>query len=343
MYVFKASHVEPVQSAGVELVREVPLDPLAPLPLQPLAACALNTPPITMHRLLLRRFAVPVARPAIRLGNVRSYSHFGKSNHPIVTVISLVRHNFFHTFRMHCILACGRLLRDQASHCHTSFHHGFFHRRRVGGRSAMRGDSHDRAGLHVHGILGFIGQSGASVLQFSDFRFLIARAFPVFIGTLFLALAIHAEQRRRALSLDSFGFGKTLQVSHVAFARVAAHDRFHRRVGFQRSRIHADGLAFDEPGLRQLLQHPSENALMGFTVDQPSGTRDRDVIRRPLVQSDRQELPQRERIGETPRDAALAIESLEEPDHHDAEVLARRQGWTSESVVIETGAGSFAV
>src|SRR5580658_2249698 len=50
---------------------------------------------------------------------------------------------------MHWILAFGRLLRDQASHCNTSFHHGFFHRRRVGGRSAMRGDSDDRAGLHV--------------------------------------------------------------------------------------------------------------------------------------------------------------------------------------------------
>jgi hypothetical protein len=33
-----------------------------------------------MHRLLLRLFAVPVARPAIRLGNVRSYFHFGKSS-----------------------------------------------------------------------------------------------------------------------------------------------------------------------------------------------------------------------------------------------------------------------
>src|ERR1022692_4114271 len=60
-----------------------------------------------------------------------------------------------------------------------------------------------------------------------------------------------------------------------------------------------------------------------------------------LVKSDGQELPQRERIGKAPRDAALTIESFEEPDHHHAEILARRQGWTSEFVVIETGAGSF--
>jgi hypothetical protein len=69
VHVLKASHVEPVQSAGVELMREVPLDPLAPLPPQPLASFALNAPPIAMHRLLLRLFAVPVARPAITLVN----------------------------------------------------------------------------------------------------------------------------------------------------------------------------------------------------------------------------------------------------------------------------------
>jgi hypothetical protein len=43
---------------------------------------------------------------------------------------------------------------------------------------------------------------------------------------------------------------------------------------------------------------------MDFTVDQPSGSRDRDVIRRLLGKADGQELAQRERIGETPRDAA---------------------------------------
>src|SRR5437870_2230621 len=33
VHVLKASHEEPIQSAGVELMREVPLDPLSPLPL----------------------------------------------------------------------------------------------------------------------------------------------------------------------------------------------------------------------------------------------------------------------------------------------------------------------
>ena len=73
----------------------------------------------------------------------------------------------------------------------------------------------------------------------------------------------------------------------------------------------------------------------------PSGARYRDVIGSLLVEPDGQELPQRERIGEAPRDAALAVESFKEADHHDAEILARRQGWTSELVVIEIGAVGF--
>src|SRR6266550_5591116 len=61
VHVLKASHIEPVQSAGVELMREVPLDPLAPLALHPLAAFALNAPPIAIHRCFLRCLALPVA------------------------------------------------------------------------------------------------------------------------------------------------------------------------------------------------------------------------------------------------------------------------------------------
>ncbi len=124
-------------------------------------------------------------------------------------------------------------------------------------------------------------------------------------------------------------FGKTLQVHYVAFAGIAAHDRFHRRVGFQRCRIHPDRFAFDEAGLRQPLQNPTEDPLMCFRVDQPSSARDGDVVWRFLVESDREELPQRERIGQSPCDAAFAVESFEEADHHDAEILSGRQGRAS--------------
>src|SRR5438270_7643082 len=50
---------------------------------------------------------------------------------------------------------------------------------------------------------------------------------------------------------------------------------------------------------------------------------------------------QGEGIGQPPGDAPFAVEPFEESDHHDAEVLARRQGRTSELVVVEAGALSF--
>src|SRR5215472_7859176 len=62
-----------------------------------------------------------------------------------------------------------------------------------------------------------------------------------------------------------------------------------------------------------------------------------------LVQSNGEKLPQRERIGQTPRNAALAIESFEEPDHHDAKVQSRRQGRTSQFGVVKARATLLAV
>jgi hypothetical protein len=71
--VLQASHIEPVQSSGSKLMREVPFDPLSPLPLQPLAAVALNAPPIGVDRCLLRRFAALVALATIGLRDIRSH------------------------------------------------------------------------------------------------------------------------------------------------------------------------------------------------------------------------------------------------------------------------------
>jgi hypothetical protein len=73
VHILNASYVQPVQSAGIKLVREVPFDPLSPLPLQPLSAIALNAPPVAVDRCLLRRFAVPVTRATIRLRDIRSH------------------------------------------------------------------------------------------------------------------------------------------------------------------------------------------------------------------------------------------------------------------------------
>src|SRR5437660_3239207 len=52
VHVLSAAHPQPIHASGVELVREVPLDPLSPLPLQLLAAIALNPPAIAIYRRL---------------------------------------------------------------------------------------------------------------------------------------------------------------------------------------------------------------------------------------------------------------------------------------------------
>src|SRR5229473_1194858 len=62
------------------------------------------------------------------------------------------------------------------------------------------------------------------------------------------------------------------------------------------------------------------------------------MVRRFLIQSDGQKLPQRERIGQTPRYATLTVEPFKEPDHHDSEVQARRQRRSPQFRVIEAGA-----
>jgi len=60
------------------------------------------------------------------------------------------------------------------------------------------------------------------------------------------------------------------------------------------------------------LTHPAASAFAYARLPEAHGTRDRYVIRSLLVEPDGQELPQRERIGETPCDAASAVESFEE-------------------------------
>src|SRR2546427_779571 len=113
VHVLQSPYPQPIQSAGVELMREVPLDPLASLPLQSLATSTCDPPPVAVDGCLLRIFAVPVARSAIRLGHVRPHLQFGQSHHHIVAVIALVGDQLLHAFRMDFILAFWRLLSDQ--------------------------------------------------------------------------------------------------------------------------------------------------------------------------------------------------------------------------------------
>ena len=95
------------------------------------------------------------------------------------------------------------------------------------------------------------------------------------------------------------------------------------------------------PDCAQPFEHPTKHLLVRLCVDEPSGARNGDVIGSVLIQADGKEMAQRERIGQSPGDAPFPVEAFEEPDRHDAEVLARRQGWPSEFAVIKTRALSF--
>ena len=105
-------------------MREVAFDPFPTLPLHALAAITLNAPAVAVHRRLRRRFAIPVARPAIGLGNVAPYTHFCEFHSDIVAVIALVGYHLLNSTGIYFIGTLGSLLRGHAGHCDTGFDHG---------------------------------------------------------------------------------------------------------------------------------------------------------------------------------------------------------------------------
>src|ERR1700704_1923761 len=66
------------------------------------------------------------------------------------------------------------------------------------------------------------------------------------------------------------------------------------------------------------------------------------MVRRRLVQSDLQKLPQAQRIRHTPSDTSFAVDPLEEADQHQTEVHARHQRRTAQLLVIELAAAALA-
>jgi hypothetical protein len=68
----------------------------------------------------------------------------------------------------------------------------------------------------------------------------------------------------------------------IALARVAPHDAAQRRIGLQRRRIDADGLALDQAGVGESLQHRGQDVLVRLEIDQATRARHRRVIARRL-------------------------------------------------------------
>jgi hypothetical protein len=65
------------------------------------------------------------------------------------------------------------------------------------------------------------------------------------------------------------------------------------------------------------------------------------MVRWVVFQADAQEIPQRQRIGRTPRDAALRVNVFEVPDQQQPEVDAGRQARATHPLRVEAGALAF--
>ena len=195
-------------------------------------------------------------------------------------MIALVRHHFFDAANMDLEFAFRRLLRNQSCHCHACFNNRLLNRRRVGSRAAMRGYCHDGSGFHVHRFSALY----ASAVRPSLSRVISASgssgfSSPRWTSSSYACDPCAAMLPRSSASIPS-AWASRFRYADVALARISADDGLHRRVGFQRCRIHPDRLAFDQSCLRQSPQHPGEDPLMGFSVDQTPGARDRHMIRR---------------------------------------------------------------
>jgi hypothetical protein len=105
---------------------------------------------------------------------------------------------------------------------------------------------------------------------------------------------------------------------------------------------HADGLALDQVGIGQVLQHPGKDRLERLKIDQTPRAGDRRAIRRRLGQDPPEKLAQRKRVRGTPRDGALGIQPFEIADRQQPEIAPRGQPRPA-LVGVEARAQSFHV
>ena len=118
------------------------------------------------------------------------------------------------------------------------------------------------AGVEIDGVLGFVGQMGATVLQLGD----LASGSVLLIHSC-VREPLAWRSRSRRMRSSAFGVATPLScaicVQHlaIALAVVAAHDGAQRRIGLHRRAIDADPLAFDQTLLGNELQHPAEDCL----------------------------------------------------------------------------------
>ncbi len=187
MDIFATSHPHPVHAAGIKLMREVCVRSF------PRAAVASSC---RVHPGCCRRLAYTASFSAalpfqlrgatLRLRDIGSDFEFREPPRTAsIAVVSLVRNHLLHPLGMHSVVTLGRRFCNQTRHRHTGFDDRRFPRVAVSAAArAVRSHRNDSSGLHIHGVLRLISQCGAPVFQFRDLRFGIARARPIFVGSL---------------------------------------------------------------------------------------------------------------------------------------------------------------
>ena len=184
-------------------------------------------------------------------------------------------------------------------------------RARVALVRALDRHRHDRPRRQVHGLLGFVGQMGTTILHFGDLRVRIRRTLPFLVRAFLLAPPIQPRQRLPRGRANARRLRQTLQELLVGLSGIPTHDAPHRRVRFQRRRVDRNRLSAQKTRLRQALLDPGEHVTVGFQVDQPPGPRDRRMFRGPLLQPKPQEAPHPKRVRCTPRHPTLGVQALE--------------------------------
>jgi len=163
-------------------------------------------------------------------------------------------------------------------------------------------------------MLGFVRQVRAAVLHLRDLRVGVLRMRPVVVRPFLLPLPIEARQVRARRRLHARRLRQLRQKVLIALTGVAPNDTAQRRIRFQRRRVNADGLARDQARIGQSLQHPGEDRLMRFEVNQATRAGNGRMVRRRRRQYQSEKFAQGNRIGRPPRNCAFRVEPFEIAD-----------------------------
>jgi hypothetical protein len=144
-----------------------------------------------------------------------------------------------------------RLPLDQIGNRRPRLRQRLLDRRRIAQIGFLQRHRHHCPGVHVHRVLGLMGQVRAPVLHLGDARVRIMWVHPLVIRPLLFSLPIHPRQVFPCGSRDTRLLCQPFQEILVALSVIPPYDRTHRRVGLQRRGINSDPLALHQTGIRQ--------------------------------------------------------------------------------------------